>query len=181
VADGYYNAAAHITNQNLNGAALNVPYKILLFDDRGILIVEKVGYVDLYAHRNSLAFEPALDVGKRTPSKAIFEFLRAPNWFKSKDLLEGLAIIDKKYTEDETSSSLEVTLENKTLFTYKNVAVSVVLLDSNDNAIGFSRTVIDSIAPKNAREKALFTWAKSRNRAVVSIEVMPMITPIIDR
>ncbi len=177
VANGLYNAAAYVINQNLNGGATNVPYKISLFDEKGILIIERSGSMNLYAHRNSLAFEPALDVGKRIPVKATFEFLQAPNWFKSNDNLGGLSIIDKKYIEDKSGSSLEVTLENKTLFPYKNIDVSVILLDSNDNAIGFSRTTIDSIESKNGREIAPFTWPISRKGSVTSIEVLPLITP----
>src|SRR5690349_16932968 len=126
VADGLYNLAAYIVNQNVDGAAVNVPYKISLYDSEGILITERQGRMTLPAHRNALAFEPAVDVGKRTPAKAIFEFTNAPEWFKSHDTLDGLSVVDKKYTEDGGSSSLEVTLENRTLYPYQNIDVSVV-------------------------------------------------------
>lgn len=181
VAEGLYNVASLIENKNVNGAALNVPYKISLYDKEGILITEKKGAVTLYAHRNSLAFEPAISVGKRIPTKATFEFLQAPVWFKSHDALDGLAVVDKKYDEDETSSSLEVTLENRTLFPYKNIDVSVILSDSEGNAIGFSRTTIDSITEKSGREVAPFTWPISREGAVKSIEVVTIILPTVDR
>lgn len=181
VAEGLYNVAALIENKNVNGAALNVPYKISLFDDKGILIVEKKGTVTLYAHRNSLAFEPAVSVGKRIPVKATFEFIQAPIWFKSHDVLGGLAVVDKKYTEDDANSSLEVILENRTLFPYQNINVSVILSDSDGNAIGFSRTTIDSIASKSGREVAPFTWPIGRKGAVKSIDVVPSILPVVDR
>lgn len=181
VAEGLYNVAALIENKNVNGAALNVPYKIALFDAEGILITEQKGTVTLYAHRNSLAFNPAVNVGKRTPVKATFEFLQAPIWFKSHDALDKLAIVDKKYTEDTTSSSLEVVIENRGLLPYQDINVSVILSDPNGNAIGFSRTTIDSIAPKSGREVAPFTWPISRNGAVTSIEVVPIILPTVDR
>lgn len=181
VVDGYYNAASYIINQNLKGAALNVPYKISLYDDRGILIVERIGRVNLYAGRNSLAFESALETGKRIPATAIFEFLQAPAWFKSTDNLEGLLIVDKKYNEDDTSSFLHVKLQNTTLYPYQNMIVSALLLDVNGNVIGFSQTNIDSISPKNGQEIAGFTWPVGRKGKVVSIEILPLITPIQDR
>lgn len=181
VADRLYNVAALIENQNINGAAINVPYKMTIYDNDGILLTDKVGVVNLYAHRNSLAFEAALNVGKRIPSKVSFEFTKAPVWFKSHDGLEGLAVIDKKYLEDEQGSSLEVTLENRTLFPYKNVLVSVVLFDKDSNVIGFSRTTIDSIQSKKGQQVAPFTWPVSRNGAVTSIEVIPTIMPVFDR
>ena len=181
VANGLYNLAALIENQNINGAALNVPYRITLFDAEGIMILEKTGTVSLFAHRNSLAFEPAVNVGKRTPAKATFEFTASPNWFKSHDTLGGIAIADKKYLESETDSSLEITLENTTLFPYNNVLVSVVLYDKDGNAIGFSQTKIDSIPAKNGKEVAPFTWSVSRKGQMTSIEVIPIINPAVDR
>lgn len=181
VIDGLYNVAAYIINPNVNGAAVNVSYKMSLFDEKGILITERQGQMTLTPHRNSLAFEPAVDVGKRIPVKAIFEFTQAPIWFKSHDTLDGLAVIDKKYQDDETSSSLEVTLENRTLYPYKDIDVSVVLFDSDGNAQGFSRTQIDSINPKNGREIASYTWPINRKGKIVSIEVIPIIRPVVDK
>lgn len=181
VAPGLYNIASYIVNKNINGSAVNVPYKISLYDDKGILITERTGYVTLYAHRNSLAFEPAVQTGKRIPSKATFEFLKAPVWFKSHDTLEQLKIVDKKYLEDDKNSSLEVTLENTSLYPYKDVIVSAVLSDSNGNIIGFSRTNIDSIEANNGKEIAGFTWPVSRKGEVKTIEILPIITPVFDR
>lgn len=180
LADGLYNVASYIVNPNMNGAAMNVPYKMSLYDDRGVLITERTGKVTLYPHRNSLAFQTAVKTDKRIPAKVIFEFTQAPLWFKSHDELGGLAIIDKKYQEDEISSSLEVTLENRNLIPYKDLQIAVVLYDANGNAIGFSQTNIDSIAPKNGREIAPFTWPTMRNGKVTTIDVIPSIKPVLD-
>ncbi len=180
VADGLYNVASYIINPNTDVAALNVSYKFTLFDKEGIFITERQGTMTLPAHRNTLAFEPALNTGKRVPTKAIFEFLTAPQWFKSHDTLGGLAIIDKNYTEDDKGSSLEVTLENKSLYPYKNISVSVVLYDINANAIGFSHTRVDVLNANGGREIAPFTWPMGRQNRVVSIEALPSVIPIHD-
>jgi len=180
VADGLYNAASYVVNPNTNGAALQVPYKFSLYDNQGILIAEREGVLAIPAHRNTLAFESAISTGKRIPVKATFEFLRTPQWFKSHDTLDGLAVIEKKYNEDEKSSSLEVMLENRNLTAYKKIIVNVVLYDINGNAIGFSRTNIDEIAPNGGREMAPFTWPMSRGGRVVSVEVLPETIPVRD-
>lgn len=180
VAPGLYNAASYIINPNTNGAAFDVPYKIALFDNQGILITERQGKITLPAHRNTLAFEPAIDTGKRVPTKATFEFLAPPVWFKSHDTLDGITIIDKKYTEDLKDSSLEVTLENRSLTPYKNLTIAAVLFDITGNAIGFSQTVIDEIAPSRGRQIAPFTWPFSREGNVVSIEALPSTIPVRD-
>lgn len=181
VADGLYNVASLIINQNINGSALNVPYKISLYDKEGVLIVERKSTVTLYAHRNTLAFEPAVQVGKRIPAKATFEFTQAPVWFKSHDALDGLVVVKKEYTEDDTSSSLEVTFENKSLFPIQNIDTGVVLYDAEGNVVGFSRTHIDTLDAQNGREVAPFTWPISRNGKVISQEVYPIIAPTFDR
>lgn len=177
IAPGLYNVAAYIINQNISGAALNVPYLISLYDDKGVLITERVGKVTLQAHRNSLAFESAIDTNKRIPVKAVFEFTAPPQWFKSYDTLEGFSVTDKKYTEDENGSALEVSITNRTLVPYKDVTVGVVLYDDQGNAIGFSQTVIDVINPKGDIQIAPYTWPVSRGGKVTTIEVMPLVRP----
>ncbi|MDP3962653.1 MAG: hypothetical protein Q8Q03_02190 [bacterium] len=180
IADGIYNIASYIVNPNTDGAAVNVPYKFTLFDSEGILITERKGFVTLPAHRNALAFESAVDVGRRNLAKVTFEFTSPPEWFKSYDSLNGLVILDKKYNEEENRSSLQAVLENRNLTPYGNIAVSVILYDRRDNAIGFSRTKIDAISSQG-KEIAPFTWPTSRGGRVTSIEVLLSGSPSQDR
>ena len=181
IAPRLYNLASYIVNPNTTGGAINVPYKFSLFDSKGILIIERTGKVNIGAHRNTLAFLSGVDVSERIPAKAVFEFTEGPVWFKSSDSLNELIIVDKKYEEDDKSSFLNVTFENKGLKSYRNLIVGVVLYDENNNAIGFSQTKIDAIYPKtetnNNREIAAFTWPVTRNGKVTSIEALPIITP----
>ncbi len=177
-ADGLYNVASYIVNPNVNGGATNVPYKFSLYDAEGVLIVERDGFLTLYPRRNTLAFQTAVKVDKRIPAKATFEFTSAPVWYKSRDLLEGISVLDRKYTEDENSSSLQVLLENNNLTPYKNMLVSVVLYDTNGNSIGFSQTRIDNIDGRKGRQVAPFTWSINRDGAVAKIEVLPIIVPV---
>ncbi len=177
LANGLYNAASYIVNPNITGAALDVPYKISFYDDAGLLITERKGKMNLYPHRNSLAFQTAIRSDRSVPVKATFEFTKSPEWFKSSDSLDGIAVIDKKYEDNNEGSSFEVTLENKTLLTYRDVEVSAILYDIGDNVIGFSQTKIDEIAPKGGREIAPFTWPINRNNKVISEEILFNIVP----
>lgn len=179
IADGLYNVAAYIVNPNINGGAIDVPYKISLYDKEGFPITEREGKINLYARRNSLAFQTAINTDEKIPTKATFEFTKTPVWFKSNDTLGGLSVIDRKYAEDRDSSSLEVILENRSLLNYKDVRIGVVLYDQIGNVIGFSQTVIDEIAGKGGREIAPYTWPINRNGMVTTIEVIPSIEPTI--
>jgi hypothetical protein len=124
-------------------------------------------------HRNTLAFQGSISVGKRVPAKASIT-LGAPNWVKESDQLGYLVIADKKYSETANSSSLQVTLQNNAAVAYQNLTVYTVLSNTSGDAVDFSKTVIDSIPPNGGTTIAPFTWPISHNSAVVSIEVLPV-------
>lgn len=173
VAPTLYNVAAYIVNPNADGTALNVPYRMSLYDSEGMLIVETDGVVSLPPHRNTLAFKSAVSVGQSKPVKVFFEFLSVPDWHKSSDPLSLVKIIDKNYTEDEVGSSLSVTLQNDNYLPINNISVHVVLYDRDGNALGFSKTYIDGISA-NGKTIAPFTWGINRQGKVISIEVLPV-------
>lgn len=177
LAEGLYNVATYIENPNIRGGAKDVPYKISLYNKDGILITEREGKVNIYPHRNALAFETAINTNESIPTRATFEFTKAPNWFKSEDDLLGIAVTDKQYNEDTVSFSLEITLENRTLIPYKNIKVGVVLYDVEGNVMGFSQTFIDEISAKNGRAIAPYTWPINRNGRVATIEVLITTVP----
>ena len=173
VAPSLYNLAAYIINPNIDAEASNVPYHIALYDDRGVLITDTTGTVTLPPHRNTIAFQGAVDVGKRIPAKALFEFTTPPNWHKKKDGLSSITIGDKKYSEDELGSSLTVTLKNNSVYAVPKIGVYAVLYDKDANALGFSKTYVDEV-PGKGTALAPFTWPINRNGKVITIEVLPV-------
>lgn len=168
-----YNVASYIINPNTEGEADNVPYHISLYDKDGMLIIEKAGTVTLPPHRNTLAFENALNVGKRIPARASFEFVTKPVWYKQADKLTALSIDSKDYSEDANGSSLTVRLKNNSVMGLGAVDAFAVLYDKIGNVIGFSKTIIDEI-PAGAIVTAPFTWGINRKGEVISIEVLYM-------
>jgi len=173
ITPGFYNVAAYIINPNATGEAHNVPYRMMLYDSRGILIVEQKGEATLPPQRSTLVFARAVDTGKRIPTRVFFEFIGFPDWRSQSDPLASLIISDKKYSEDTNSSSLTVVLQNPGVVSYGPISVYAILYDISQNAIGFSKTVIDGIAPKGS-VIAPFTWPLSRKGKVISIEVLPV-------
>ena len=174
VAPSLYNVAAYVVNNNLTGAAYNVPYEMQLFDDQGILITSKEGTLTIPSHRNTLAFQGSVSTQKRILTKAIIT-LGSPQWLKETDELGNLVIADKKYSEDQNSSSLQVTLQNNAVTPYNNLSIYVVLYDADGNAVDFSKTIIDSVPANGGTIVAPFTWPVSHNGQVVSIEVLPVL------
>jgi hypothetical protein len=174
VAPSLYSIAAYIVNPNTEGEAFDVPYRMTLFDDRGVPITDTEGVMTLPPHRNTLAFQGAVSVGKRIPSKALFEFIIAPDWHKGSDPLVHLLVGEKKYVEDETGSSLTVALKNDSVQPLQQITVYAVLYDADGNALGFSKTIVDEIGPQGSAI-APFTWPLNRGGKVISIEVLPVV------
>jgi len=173
VAPELYNIAAYIINPNVSAVAQNVPYHVIVYDDQGVEITEYTGMVTLPPHRNTLAFNGAVSMGKRIPARALFEFTQAPQWQSESDPLSAISIGDKRYSEDASGASLSVTINDTGVNQIGPTDVYVVLYDKDDNAIGFSKTVLDSI-PAYGSTVAPFTWPKSFNNQVISIEVLPV-------
>jgi len=174
VAPGLYNVAAYIINPNQNAGATSAPYHVIVYDDQGVQITEYSGTVTLPPHRNTLAFKAAVNMGKRIPAKALFEFTSYPDWKIKADPLTAITIGDKKYAEDVNSSSLSVSINNTGLNEIGTTDVYAVLYDKDGNALGFSKTIIDSI-PGQGSAIAPFTWPVSFDNKVISIEVLPVV------
>jgi len=173
VAPGFYNVAAYVINPNPDAGADSVPYHMALYDGQGTLITDVYGTMTIPPHRNALAFQSSVGTEKRIPAKASFEFTSAPNWLSASDTLSPLQVIDKKYNEDASGSSLQVTLRNTSVNPFGRLSVYVVLYDSDQNEIGFSKTIIDGISP-GSTVVAPYTWPEDRQGKVVSIEVLPV-------
>ena len=170
-APGLYNVAAYIVNPNAGVGASNVPYHMQVYDDKGALITEYNSTVTLPPNRNTLAFEGSVNMGNKVPVEGVFQFTGTPDWFLQNDSVAGVEVINKSYVDNATGSSLIVTLKNIGVKPIGRMSVYAVLYDKNSNAVGFSKTIIDSIAAGGSVQ-APFTWPVSRNGAVVSIEVL---------
>lgn len=173
LAPGIYNVAAYIVNSNPNGQASNVPYHIVLYDKKGIEIVDVPGIVNIPSHRNTLAFLSQVSTGKSIPYRASFEFKSAPDWNKGADQLGSLVIADKKYEDNNLGSSLDVKIRNTSVYPIGRLSVYAVLSDVDKNVVGFSKTVVDGIDPES-ETSASFTWPTNRQGSVISIEVLPV-------
>ena len=173
VVPGLYNIAAYVINPNADGEARNVPYHMGIYDDHGTSITDITGTMTLPSNRNTLAFQGTVNVAKQIPARILFEFTGAPDWNKRADPLAALSIVGKDYSEDGAGSSLTVTLKNASVNPLPRMTVYAVLYDQDGNAIGFSRTVVDGIAPQGTAV-APYTWPQNRHGKVISIEILPV-------
>ena len=174
IAPGVYNLAAYIENPNTEAVAVDVPFHMALYDAAGIKISDTSGMVTLPPHRNTLAFLPAVRVGQSSPAAMpFFEFTAGPDWNKQVDPLIDLVVGEKQFTDESAGASLQVALQNIGVQKIPSLKVNVILYDKDNNAIGFSQTVVDGIAGKGGA-MAPFTWPTGFGGKVISEEILPV-------
>ncbi len=173
VAPHIYNVAAYIVNPNFKVRAANTPYVMTIYDASGAPIAAVPGSVTIPAGRNTLAFKAAISMGSQTPARASLKFTGIPDWAYETTPALTLSVADQKYTESTSSSALTVTLANRGIQSLSDITVYAVLEDKDQNAIGFSKTILDSI-PAQGTAVAPFTWPFGRGGRVVSIDVLPV-------
>jgi hypothetical protein len=171
VAPHLYNVIAYIVNPNQKVMAANTPYRMTLYDSKGIQIAQTSGEVTIPAGRNTLAFQASVSTGIQTPIRAITQFTGIPDWAYDRKPPVTLSVVDQKYTESSTTSSLLVTLANDSQNDLSDVTVYAILKDKDGNTVGFSKTIIDAVPPLSSAV-APFTWAHNHADKVVSIEVL---------
>jgi hypothetical protein len=173
VSKGYYNVGTYVINPNRDGQAKNIPYEVTLYDSKGVQIQRFSGKFDLSPNRNTLVFDSAISTKERIPVRGVMEFKAIPTWTKSQDKLADLKVLEKTYTDETNASSLIVKVQNSGVQTIEHFPMAVVLYDQDENAIGFSKTFVDTLKGKEYYE-APFTWPFDRGGKVVSIEVLPV-------
>lgn len=174
VADGVYNLISLVENPNLEYEAFNVPYSFKVKDAENILIYERKGRVDILPRSVIPVFEKTVLTGERIPVRTSFEFTQEPKWIKSTQEPPIFSVRNKIISNFDTKPRLDVTIQNKTENTLRNLEITAIVYDSDGNAINTSQTFIDSMT-KNSTEDIVFTWLEPFPSKPTRIEVIPLV------
>ncbi len=120
-----YTAAAYIQNPNLGAGARQVGYTFQLFDAKNSLVVEQRGKVDIPPVQTIPIVLPNINVGFRTPTKAIFAFTTTPVWQRQEQL--PILHVGNQFLSND-ASVLSATLLNDSSTDAKNSTVTAILL-----------------------------------------------------
>ena len=172
VVPGIYNALAYVQNPNPSVEARDLSYILKLYDAEGILVTQRVGKAFVPAGQRFAVFVAGIDVGKRTPVRATFEFAGEPNWRQGSPLTK-LRVLDTSLDQGQGGKpSARVRVRNDAPDrSYANVDATVILYDKNDNRVAFSKTVIPSIGP-NETQTLYYTWPEPFGAGIVRTEVL---------
>jgi len=169
VRPGLYDVAALVENSNQEVGARAVPYSFELTDERGLRIMRVKGDAYILPNERFLVFASNLETGIRTPIRMAFE-MDDPVWEVIPEQDLPLTIVRRERMFDEDRPRLIVTLANNTFKDINSVDVSVVISDSENNAVGTAVSHID-IVPDSSTADALFIWPRPFARTPVDIEI----------
>lgn len=172
VAPGIYTAAAYIENRNSLAYARHVRYTFRLFDDRNVLIAERVGVASIASTRFVPIIESNIATGNRVPTRAFFEFQDAPMWETGE--LPRLTLSDQTLDEEDRRVSVRVRNDSGRLLT--GIPVAAILYDAEGTAQAASVSSIKRLE-KGASEEVVFTWPSQFSRPVIETQIIALPTP----
>ncbi len=172
---GYYNAVAYIENSNPNAGARQVSYRMKFYDENGVLVAKRVGKTDIYPSMIFPVFEGAIDSGKRELSRATFELLEEPKWYRyDSSPMKGLKISGQKLSKTRHSLRLTAKVKNTDIDDKSDIHFVATLFDEKGTAIAVSHTYIAYITAASSAE-ITFTWPNTLSSKPASVDIIPLI------
>lgn len=168
---GLYSVLAYLENPNIGVGSGPVGYDFRVYDKNRILLGEKVGKTTIPSNKNFAVFEDNLNLNDKVPVNVDFIFTEPIPWTKMQSKEESIVIVSKNSSNMDTKPRVDVVVKNTSLSTINNIELVGILYDSNDNAIAFSKTIIDQIAGQG-QGTAVFTWPEPFGANVYRIEVV---------
>lgn len=176
VAPGLYNLLAYAENPNISGKAERVSYIFRLYDSNTVLIAERKGKTFILPHKKIPVFESGVKTGERVPVRVTFEFMGNIPWEKETESKDMIIVQSKVLNMEKASPRLDAVLENRSVREVEDIEVTAIVYDTEDNALAFSRTIVDEIG-KNSTAPVTFTWPEKFARPTSRIEILPLVRP----
>jgi hypothetical protein len=156
VSTGVYNVMAYIENPNPNAGINELSYVFRLFDKEGLLLRERYGKTIAPANKVMAVFEPEMYTGNQIPQRVDFVIIQPTTWLKQNSAESALSVTQSVITQEDSAPRLSATLTNKTIYQIKNIE-AVGIIYSGDNAVAFSRTMVETLNDKESVE-INFNW-----------------------
>jgi hypothetical protein len=174
-----YNAVAYVENTNSELGVEQATYRFTLYDDKNIFITERVGKTFIAPNEKFAVFEARFPVGMRIPKKTTFEFIAFTPWKKFTGERPALSVYGEQVNNADTRPRVSATMENLQLTSVKEIQVTAVVYDEEDNALASSATVVDTILPRSSHN-LVFTWAQPFQVPPARVEIIPRVNPFVE-
>lgn len=176
VREGAYSAVAYIQNQNADAGVRSVRYRFRLYDERNILVTDRVGSTYIMPGSVTAVYEGNIETGSRIVSHTYFEFLEPPNWEKMQDSSVVLEVKETAMSDVTTMPRLTATVRNTSVRELRDIKLVAIISDPAGNAFAASQTALPLLAPGEV-QKITFTWPSAFNVTVGRVAVVPLSPP----
>ncbi len=173
IVPGTYSVVAYVENPNPSVWARDVEYIFKIYDLDGVLVYEGPGKSDLPPRQSSPIFQTSINLGARTPSRMSFELKEVGEWQKDEEYKNSIQVVDRKFERLEESPRVEVEIKNSDIKELRELELVALVFDSSGNALGASRTFLDSISAEDTKT-LVFTWPNPFSGNPAKIEVIPV-------
>jgi len=177
VRDGAYNVAAYIENPNSDASVRSVRYIFKLYDDKNVVVAERIGRTFIMPGGITPVFEGSIDTGNRAVLRTFFEFIEAPIWERLSDVSSVIVISNKTVTTPGISPRITARVENTSVAPILEPGFVAVVFDTAGNAFAASQTTLPRLDPGETRE-IVFTWFAPFEKAVGRIDILPVVPPV---
>ncbi len=178
VVPGLYSSVAYVENPNPKSGIREAQYIFKLYDERNILVAERLGKTFIPPGTVVPIFEGNMQVGGRVPKRTTFEFINTLTWeAMSNELAKEIFVTDIVLKEVNGKPRLSAEVQNKGVYTLYNLVVVASVFDEAGNAVGASRTIIERL-PADSSKKIVFTWPQAFNTFIARTDVVPLLPPI---
>ncbi len=180
VTDSVWNAGAYVENPNINSLSPKATYIFRLYDEKNALITEVNGETFIPKNKKFLVFYPSIDTQGKKVMRTEFEFTGLITWLTSKNPTPDLKITHGAIEKGSTTPLISGTVENTGAIASGPVELSVIVYDGRGNAIGISRTYVDSV-PVRTSGSFGFTWPRVFKETQAVCEVPSDVILVLDR
>lgn len=177
VRDGSWSAVAYIENPNESGGVFLVPYRFKLYDDRNIIVAERLGSTYIMPNSITPVYEGGIDTGNRRVARTYFEFAAPLVWERAVDSAGVIEITGKTLSNERVSPRVAAFAENTSVVEAEDVEFVSVLFDPEGNAVAASRTVLPVMRP-GEKQEIVFTWPEAFVGPLGRIDILPVREPM---
>lgn len=180
VTDSVWNAGAYVENPNINSESPRATYIFRLYDEKNSLITEVNGQTFIPKNKKFLVFYPSINTGGKVVKRTEFEFTGNITWLTSTGPIPDLKVTHSSIQKGSTTPLILGTVENIGATNAGLVELSVIVYNGRGNAIGISRTYVDSVSVRSNSDFG-FTWPRAFKESQVVCEVPSDVMLVLDR
>ena len=152
VTGNVWNAVAYVQNPNVNSSAKHQTYEFDLYDQSNGKIASRTGSIDIPKNKTFAVFEGGITTNGRVVKRTEFTFTTgdssqvAPtSWFIDSTTEPDIVISNNPIENASTAPKITGQITNPTLGTVGPVELVALIFDGQQNVLGASRTVVDSL------------------------------------